>query len=146
MTVILYNNYSDPDELTKVLDEGKSVTAEIKGACSVDNPNLILDYDGVDFNYMYIQEFGRYYDVDNRTVTTGGRVIVSGSSDPLYSFADALKQMTVYVARTENAGDRNPLIIDNMIPLITENTVEMYESGLGNVIGSGVTYVLGVLS
>lgn len=142
MTVTLMNNTADPDEINKnPATVGNADGTVIKGTSSVDTPTLIIDTDILGFNYMHIPDWNRYYNVDSRIVTTGGRVIVQASSDPVYSFKDSILNLNVYVARSET--DYNLALPDPELPLEAEPiyTVQMF----GENTKSTEHFILGVI-
>ena len=73
MTVRLYNCSSAPDVLGKSYTLVQEVTATIKGTMDVDQPTLLLNYSSMNFNYFYIAETGRYYNLAVRCEDTAYR-------------------------------------------------------------------------
>lgn len=145
MTVDLYNNSSSYNTLYKSFTSAGSVTAQIKGNCSVENPELILDCSSpASFNYFYIAEWSRYYKVTDRTVLPGDRMSISGQSDPIASFAGSIAGLDVYAARCEDLTARSPELADPAIP--TESDMQLDKVTGDRVIGTGSGYiVLGVV-
>jgi hypothetical protein len=80
---------------------------ELKDSCSIINPVLVLNLDGVpvsDYgvlscNYLEIPEFGRFYFI-NDWVWSGGVWQCTCTSDPLATFKTAILQQTFYVMRS----------------------------------------------
>ena len=101
MDVYIYKNSDDKRVLNKTMDTQRSVTADIKGTCSITAPNLILSYQGVDFNYIYVPAWSRYYFVTDITVTTGGRVEVRCKVDVLMSYRDDILNTSAHIIRSE---------------------------------------------
>lgn len=146
MTVTLYNTSSSYNTLGKSKSAvGTAVTAQAKGPVDVDNPTLILAYNSVDFNYFYVSEFGRYYNVTARSLNPGGQVIVTGESDPLESFASDVSALEPLIVRAEDPEMRNAYLTDNAIPIPTDPQYEVIEGE--EIIGSLSTgmYVIGVV-
>lgn len=104
MQVILYNCSADEETLDKsaYMTQVEAVTAEIKGACDIENPSLILNYNGISFNYMYIPDWGRYYYINSIVVTTGARTVVTATSDVLMSFKSEILGLSGVVSNTVN--------------------------------------------
>ena len=146
MTVTLYNTNSSYNTLGKNKSiVGTSVTAHAKGPVDVDNPTLILAYSSVDFNYFYVSEFGRYYNVTARSLNPGGQVIVTGESDPLESFASGISSLEPLIVRAEDPEMRSPYITDNAIPIPTDPQYEVIEGEeIISSLSSGM-YVIGVV-
>lgn len=145
MTVTLYNCSSASNVLNKnysVVQNG--ITATAKGAVDVDRPALLLDYNSLDFNYFYISEFGRYYNVTSRSLIPGKHILLTGESDPLESFAASISNLDVLVVRAENESLRNSEYADSMIPL--ESDMQLDKIVCDTVIGSGSgMIVIGVI-
>lgn len=145
MTVTLYNNSSAYNTLYKSLTQVRSVTANIKGPCDVDAPDLILDCSSPSgFNYFYVAEWGRYYRITSREVLPGDRMSISGISDPVQSFCAGIAALPVLAARAEDISLRSPELADSSIPLESDMQIDKVTGD--NVIGSGSGYiVLGVV-
>lgn len=144
MTITLYNNSSAYNTLYKSMTKLKDVTATIKGACSVDNPTLVIDNPGIAFNYFYIGDFGRYYKVTSRVLSPGQIMVISGVSDPVESFNTGIANLDVFINRAEDLSLRSPELSDSMIPL--ESDVQIDKVIGDTVIGSGSgMVVIGVI-
>lgn len=136
MTVNLYNCSSASNVLNKSYSVVQNnITATAKGIVDVDNPTLLLDYSSLDFNYFYITEFGRYYNVTSRSLEQGQHIRVTGQSDPLESFASQIGSIPVLVTRAEDPSLRSPELADNSIPL--ESDMQLDKIIGDSVIGSG---------
>lgn len=136
MTVTLYNLSSGSNVINKsytVVQE--NITATVKGRIDVDNPELLLDYSSMDFNYFYVSDFGRYYNVTSRSLESGQHIRLSGQSDPLESFASQIEGLDVLVTRAEDPALRSPELADNSIPL--ESDMQLDKIIGDSVIGSG---------
>ena len=142
MTVTLYNNSSAYNVLYKSLGEAiASVTATVKGSCSIDNPTLLLNYSSAaSFNYFYVSEWGRYYRVTNRLLVPGEHMMISGISDPVQSFNSGIAGLDVLAARCEDITYRSPELADNAIPL--ESDIQLDKVTGDTVIGSGSGYIV----
>lgn len=142
MTVTLYNNSSAYNVLYKSLGEAvASVTATVKGSCSIDNPTLLLDYNSAaGFNYFYVSEWSRYYRVTNRLLVPGKHMMISGISDPVQSFNTGIAGLDVLASRCEDISVRSPELADNAIPL--ESDIQLDKVIGDRVIGSGSGYIV----
>lgn len=142
MTVTLYNNSSAYNVLYKSIGEAvASVTATVKGSCSIDNPTLLLNYNSAaSFNYFYVSEWNRYYRVTNRLLVPGEHMMVSGVSDPVQSFNSGIAGLDVLAARCEDLSVRSPELADNAIPL--ESDIQLDKVTGDTVIGSGNGYIV----
>lgn len=142
MTVTLYNNSSAYSVLYKSMGEAvASVTATVKGSCSIDNPTLLLGYNSAaSFNYFYVSEWGRYYRVTNRLLVPGEHMMVSGISDPVQSFNTGIAGLDVLAARCEDITYRSPELADNAIPI--ESDIQIDKVTGDRVIGTGSGYIV----
>lgn len=145
MTVTLYNCSSGSNVLNKSYSIVQtSITATAKGSINVDNPTLLLNYSSMDFNYFYISEFGRCYNVTSRELAEGQHILMTGASDPLESFRSQIASLKVFAVRCGDISYRSPELADNAVPLESDTQLDKV---IGDtVIGSGDgMIVLGVI-
>lgn len=110
MTVNLYSCTSAPNTLYKSKTlAGSAITAHIKGSCDIERPSLILDWKGVDFNYVEISTWNRYYYVTGITALPGDMTQISLQSDPVESVAAQIYALPALAVRNEdiNKWDKN---------------------------------------
>lgn len=145
MTVSLYNCTSASNVLNKSMSAvGTAITATAKGVVDVDNPTLLLNYSSMDFNYFYISEFGRYYNVTSRQLSPAGKILVTGLSDPLESFKAAIGALEVLVVRCEDQTVRSADIADSAVPMEADMQLDKIIGDTVIGAGSGMI-VLGVV-
>ena len=89
---------------------------------SITQPTFEVDRDMVDFNYVYIPTFNRYYYVTDFSSTRNGMWDIMCSVDILHSNKDLIKSLTAFVDRNENT--YNDLIVDNRIVVYDGYSVE----------------------
>lgn len=149
MTVTLYNVKSASNVLHKSYDTVQSgITATARGAVDVDRPELLLDYSSMNFNYFYISEFGRFYNISSRALLPGGHILLSGESDPLESFASSIYNLdNVLAVRNEDITKWNKDISDPDIVTLTRRVY--YGESFGSMqnvhSNADATYILGVI-
>lgn len=84
----------------------REVTGELREASSIMRPTIrfrINDVSGLRrTNYMYIEEWSRYYFVDDITSYRNNIVEVSGHVDVLYTFKDEILANTGLIHRSGN--------------------------------------------
>lgn len=105
MHLTLFFNASERKVIGKSLQNLGTTTGILKGDASITSPVFILQSDndylsGV--NYLYWQETGRYYYIDDIELMTGGRMAVYCSVDVLESFKNQIKAQTVILSKQEN--------------------------------------------
>lgn len=135
MNLTLYFNASERKVVGKSLQSLGNVTGVLKGDASVMNPVFVLESDdnylsGV--NYLYWQETGRYYYIDDIQVLTGGRMLFYCSVDVLQSFATQIKAQTAIVDKQQN--DANMYFNDGSFVRDTREfyTVKSFQNGFND--------------
>ena len=125
MTISLYNNYSDKRVLGKNLSLIKTVTGNLKNDCSIISPIIDIKYDENLFscNYLYIQEFNRYYFINDIIVKSGEVLTLTCKVDVLESSKNEIDTMQVRVIRNEHVG--LTFIRDNNITLSSEKEIKI---------------------
>lgn len=147
MNVTLYRCSSGSNVLNKTLEalSEAPVTARAKGNVDIDQPTLILSYASTDFNYFYVAEFDRYYNVLARSLQPGSEIVVTGISDPLQSFASGIENIETLIVRAEDPELRNRYIADSSIPIPSDPQFEVIEGDEIIPALSAGNYVIGVV-
>ena len=103
MNVIFYKNKSDKKYIDKSIELIANVNCIFKDDTTIKNPTLILsNISGLNqSNYLYIEEFERYYYIDNITYSQQ-RYYIECSCDVLMSFSTGIKNCTAIIERQEN--------------------------------------------
>ena len=113
VTLKLYS-LSKEENSTKQPTGGITATGVLIEPCSVLNPviklNNIIAYS---YNYAYVQEFGRYYFI-NDWVSEDGFWYVKMNVDVMATFKSAIGSSTQYILRA--AGAQDEYILDTMYP------------------------------
>lgn len=118
MTIDLYTIQDDPKKLIKTLTAvSTGITCKPGEPCSILTPRLMVSYNAayIGANYMYVPAWGRYYFLNPPTLITGSRLELSGSVDPLMSWAQSLLNIECTVVRSESAGIN--YMQDNKLPV-----------------------------
>lgn len=126
MNVQFGSTTDDVAVINKTVSLGATIDCQVKAGTSVENPTIIVKYSSINptDNYAYIADFERYYFIGDKTFTTGNRVEVELSVDPLYSFATGLNTCEFYIDRIGNMGQRAAYVSDSNYPMSTETFVE----------------------
>lgn len=107
MTVKFFKVSDDPRLLDKNVSSATVTlnTVRIKGDCSILSPVLETAYsaDLITCNYMYIQEWARYYYIDDMTVSAQ-RIYIKAHVDVLKTYAADIKGCTAIIRRQERTG------------------------------------------
>lgn len=104
----------------KPVSDANSFDCDIKNISNILNPSIELRHNNPsNFNYCYINEFGRYYFISNWTWNQG-LWIASCTIDVLATYKTQIGRTTKNVIRS--ASNRNGKLIDNIAPITTEFT------------------------
>lgn len=122
MEVIFYYNQSDARVINKIILGGETFEGQARDEVDVMNPIVIFDTPEIlRYNYAYISEFQRYYDIINRTCFREGLWEVSFSVDVLMSFRGDINQLNVVVDKQSMIENGNEYIDDSS--LVAENVM-----------------------
>lgn len=122
MEVQFFFNQSDARVINKNLIEGEIFSGQARDEVDVMAPAILFDNPEVlRYNYAYIPEFQRYYDIVNRTAFRDGLWEVTFSVDVLMSFRGDINQLNVVVDKQSMADNGNEYIDDSS--LVAENVM-----------------------
>ena len=104
MVALLYKNTSDNRVISKNITLIKEVSIELKSNVDFISPTIFLQtFNGCeDVNYLYIEEFKRYYFVNNINHLTGGRISLNCSVDVLMSNKNDILSLSCIIDKQEN--------------------------------------------
>lgn len=104
MIIQLYRTISPRERVTKTLTPvGSALTGTIKEESSIIDPVIkISAADLPDANYMYIQEFKRYYYINNIVCDYDGMFQIEAHVDVLMSNDAVIRQQRAIVAKQQN--------------------------------------------
>lgn len=103
MNLTLYKNSSDNRCINKKIKQVLSLSGNLKNESSIMNPTVIIETNIIDFNYLYIKEFNRYYYVNNITILRNNLIQVDASVDVLMSNKDVIKYLPCLVERVNDS-------------------------------------------
>lgn len=126
MICALYTNYSDNRVIDKRITQIAEISGKIKGDCLMTAPTIIIqNRDMTNVNYLYINDFNRYYYISEIKVMTGGVIELSCKVDVLMSFKTEIKQLKVNILRYENTAPT--FLADTRIPLYSDTVQKVIE-------------------
>ena len=149
LTLKLYHNSGENIRVDKTdyLEDELSLTGLLKEETSVTSPSILIeknDENILNYNYVFIQEFNRYYFIDDITSENNHLWRLSCSVDVLMSFkTEILHIQNPYVARNEYQYSTN--IVDNELALYPNvDTIVLPISGspFSELDGNSYCYVL----
>lgn len=117
----------DKRKISKTFSSSITATASVYGDISILAPRLLVEYNAGIFscNYCYIAEYHRYYYITNVNLSSGDRMIVSCSVDPLMSFSSEILSLYVTITRQEYADDN--FLPDSFMTPTSKKDVEVYK-------------------
>ena len=145
MRVILYNNKSDNNVVNKQIVRIKNMSnVIIKENSSIINPVFIIknvvNQKIIKSNYLFSNDFNRYYYINNIVAINGGMFELHCSVDVLYTYKNEIKRLTTLIDRQENVF--NNYIVDNELHLRCERELDVKKIG---TISPNISYVLTVI-
>ena len=145
MRVILYNNKSDNNVVNKQIVRIKNMSnVIIKENTSIINPVFIIknvvNQKIIKSNYLFSNDFNRYYYINNIVAINGGMFELHCSVDVLFTYKNEIKRLTTLIDRQENVF--NNYIVDNELPLRCERELDVKRIG---TISPNISYVLTVI-
>lgn len=132
MTINLYSTADDPRKVSKTLTTiASSVVCKPAEPCSMLEPRILLNYSASynGANYIYISDFDSYYFAE-KTLVTGGELLLTCKLDPLMSFG--LSNIDVTVVRSEIAGVN--YVKDSQLPIDPNRFTTYGEPFSGDII------------
>lgn len=105
MKITLYQNVSEPERVTKTLKNPIVLTGTLREMTSVRTPSINVHANGQNltkYNYVKIDEFGRYYYITDIESVNNGVWRLSLRCDVLMTYADTIKKQSGIIARQQN--------------------------------------------
>ena len=135
MEVIFYYNASDARVIKKNIIGGESFEGQARDEVDIMTPVILFDNPEIlRYNYAYIPEFQRYYDITNRNAFREGLWEISFAVDVLMSFKADILNLSVIVDKQSMDENGNEYIDDSS--LVAENvmfqTVYNFPSGFNS--------------
>lgn len=103
-SILLMNNQDELNKISKSPSTVKTCTGDLRDNSSIVDPEILIEYDGAltDVNYMYIEQFHRYYFINNIESVRNGLWLVYAHCDVLKTYANGILGCTGVIARQEN--------------------------------------------
>lgn len=133
MNIILYKNQSEKNKINKVLTTVATITGTLRDKSSVVNPDIVIEYnDPTGFNYCYIDEFERYYFVENVVVLNNKLIQLNLRVDVLESFKTAILQQHIIIGKSTNKIDEYLPDENLVVNVKTKTDIVNFPNGLLN--------------
>lgn len=115
MQVVLYNQMYENNVVDKRVSGGMILDVKLKENCSVQNPVILIKSGNISsMNYMYIEEFKRYYFITDIVCVRNEIWEVHGKVDVLNSFKNGIRQNKAIILRTEDERYSDKLFDDSL--------------------------------
>lgn len=147
MTLKFYNNTSDNNVVDKEISQLFSIDGTLRQPCSILNPVITIARDTLDVvkcNYMYSQDFKRYYYITDIVSINNKLWEIHCRVDVLMTYKDEFLPLNALINR--QATEANLYLADGTVPLLPQKIIETVPiSGMNfstNSIGTNTTIVL----
>lgn len=115
MQIKLYYNVSENNQLTKNISLYSTLTGTLRHESDIVHPQILIEAATIgNANYAYIPEFNRYYYVKEIVSVRNGLLLLNLDTDPLMSFKEDIKRLTVVLEETESLAIDNYLADDRV--------------------------------
>lgn len=103
--MILYNYKGQPNTINKKLTPLGTINVALRPELNVHNPTIKIQIhpNMYGFNYVYIDDFKKYYFVDNFRYVGGQTYLLTLSLDVLQTYKDVILQSTALIVESDNA-------------------------------------------
>lgn len=128
IAINLYVNTAENDRVDKTnyLTQVGTLIGAFKEETSVMNPQIIIEYGTINFNYIYIPILNRYYYVNEIISVRNNLWKIRLNCDVLMSFKSEILNLECYISRNEYKN--NPYIEDTFLPLLFNRDIVEVES------------------
>ena len=99
MRVTIYKCKSEKNCLNKVLESEVVLVGSLRGESNVVNPQILVQANPIGYDYVYIEEFGRYYFITDVVCYRSNAFLVKLSIDVLMTYKEAILNMSGIVSR-----------------------------------------------
>ena len=117
MTLTLFKNSSDNEVVDKSLETIESgVEFLLLDGCDEFSPVLTLSnrQTAREANYLYINEWGKYYYINDRNYENNGVLTISAREDVLMTFKDQIRGTTQIITRSSDPSVYNSMLEDSL--------------------------------
>ena len=115
MKVVLYNQNYENNVVDKRVAGGMILDCKLKDSCSVQNPVILINSGNISsMNYMYIEDFKRYYFITDIVCVRNELWEVHAKVDVLNSFKNGIRQNKAIILRTEDKRYSDKLFDDSL--------------------------------
>ena len=135
MEIQFFVNKSEPNKLNKDLLPAGTFEGTLREECPIEKPTILIESDSTltSYNYFYIPDFNRFYFRTSITSVRNGLWRVTGRTDVLMSFKEAILTFDAILKDSENLGANNYLAGNQWVDLVkTKTDIITFPNGLSN--------------
>lgn len=136
LKVQFFKMNSDPRTVGKKMTAvGDQFVVKLLGDLSETTPVfLFTNYDTLgewrDINYLFFTNLQRYYYITNKTYEKRGICRLECNVDVLETYKSHILASTQYIERAEQKKAQNRYIVDNQLPIHSDNSYTIKQSGI----------------
>lgn len=101
MNLTIFNCSDEPTKVNKTLNIVDTYEGTLRENCSIIDPKILVNVELSEGNYAYIEEFGRYYFINNITSAGLGLWIIEMHVDVLYTYRTEIGALNAVIKRQE---------------------------------------------
>lgn len=103
--MILYNYKGQPNTINKAITPLGTINVALRPEINTHNPTIKIQMppNMYAFNYVYIEDFKKYYFVENVRYIGGQTYLLTLSIDVLQTYKDVILQSTALIVESDNA-------------------------------------------
>ena len=148
MNITLYKNTSENERVDKSLTSSLSITGTLRDKTDVINPVVLIEIDNPSqLNYAYIDDFHRYYYINEITSVRKGLWSLSMHVDVLMTYRDAIKNQNAIIRKQYNTKYTSENYNDGSFRTKEENFTEIWNFDEGfNDTGEFILLTAGAIS
>lgn len=110
MQITAYNCTDDNHHIPKHMTQVDTFTGSVRGDVAIENPYIRIEATSADFNYIYVDEFNRYYHVIDKVYIRTNIMELVCKVDVLQSFYKQFMYCPMICSRSHST--YNPYIVD----------------------------------
>lgn len=123
-TMIIYNYKGQPNTINKALTPLGTLNVALRPELNVHNPTLKIQMppNMYGFNYVYLEDFEKYYFVDNFRYVGGNTYLLTLSLDVLQTYKDVILQSTALIVESDTP-NRNLSVNSNVFNVFPKTDI-----------------------
>lgn len=135
MHITLYKTKSENNRVNKAIREPLALEGTLKEECDVLNPVITFELDDPTvYNYVYIEEFHRYYFIVNIDNIRNNIWRLSLKCDVLFTYRSGIKKLSAVIDKQEGTGYTTEYYNDGSFKVREDNFIEVhnYDNGFND--------------